>query len=55
MSSVVRGIRQDITRVKEILPERVSDRLFKKGDFEYELNKAQKELEKLSELFKSCV
>ena len=55
MSSVVRGIRQDITRVKEILPERVSDHLFKKGDFEYELNKAQKELEKLSELFKSCV
>ena len=53
MSSVVRGIRQDITRVKEILPERVADNLFKKGDFKYELDKAQKELEKLADLFKS--
>ncbi|MDC0139962.1 hypothetical protein OAI04_04020 [Hyphomicrobiales bacterium] len=54
MSSVVRGIRQDIMRVKELLPERSTDPLFKKGDFEFELKKAQKELEKLSDLFNSC-
>lgn len=54
MSTVLRGIRQDITRVTEILPERVSDSLFKKGDFEYEISKAKKELEKLSILFDKC-
>ena len=53
MASIIRSIRQDITNVVEVLPERYTDPLFKKGDFEYELNKAKRELEKLSDLFAS--
>ena len=51
LSDTMRGIRMDISVISEKLPERVNENGFKSGDFQFELNKAMKELERVQKEF----
>ena len=51
LSDTMRGIRMDISVILEKLPERVDANGFKSGDFQFELNKAVKELERVQKEF----
>lgn len=51
LSITMRGIRMEISEISEKLPERVREDGFKSGEFNYELDKALKELERVQRDF----
>jgi hypothetical protein len=53
MHSIIRTITEEIIEVKRRVPEELNDKLFKRDQFEYELNKAKKELENLFEAYQN--
>jgi len=53
LHTTIQGIRQDISRVKEKVPERTGEPGFQSGSFKYELDELKKELEDLVEVFES--
>jgi hypothetical protein len=53
MHTIIRSITDNIINVRDRVPEELNDKLFKKDQFEYELNKAKKELENLFETYKN--
>jgi len=51
LSITMRGIRTSISAISDKLPERTRENGFKSGDFQFELNKALKELERVQREF----
>ena len=49
LSITIRSIRKDIQDIIDKLPERINNKYFKPGDFQYEINKAKNALDDLLE------